>query len=130
MNKEKLPIILTTPRPTEDYKPNKPGGDMKPMDGGITSKILKQFMNQFQEIEKTYLNKNEEFPNVPIIGKVIMKDKAIAKSHKPNNLLNDTCPIIGTGKLNELYIKVTQDGIDKMKKTGSFHKILRNCKIN
>ena len=46
-----------------------------------------------------------------------MKEKAIAKTHKPNNLFNTTtCPMVGTGKLNEIYVKITPKGIDNLEK--------------
>lgn len=46
-----------------------------------------------------------------------MKEKAIAKTHKPNNLFNDTtCPMVGGGKLNEIYVKITPKGIDNLEK--------------
>src|SRR5690625_3681599 len=41
-----------------------------------------------------------------------MKDKAISKSHKPNRFCKNL-PIIGSNKLNEIYVKVTKDGLEK-----------------
>ncbi|WP_446788191.1 S8 family serine peptidase [Macellibacteroides fermentans] len=44
-----------------------------------------------------------------------MKEKAIAKSHKPTALFKPkTCPIVGTEKLDELLIKVTPDGLMRL----------------
>lgn len=113
MSDEKLPILLTGPRP-EDFKKNISGGDKKPL-CQFTQEIRNNFVSQLSFIKSDYEVKAKKYPNVPCVGKVIMKEKAIAKSHKPNDILTtNTCPIIGTGKLNEIYIKVTENGINEM----------------
>ncbi|HQJ90427.1 MAG TPA: S8 family peptidase [Paludibacteraceae bacterium] len=41
-----------------------------------------------------------------------MKEKAIAKSHKPTALFkSNTCPIVGAEKLDEILIKITPQGL-------------------
>jgi hypothetical protein len=41
--------------------------------------------------------------------------KAFAKSHRPEQLFSDqTCPIIGAGKLGELFLKATPSGLDAL----------------
>ena len=51
-----------------------------------------------------------ENKHVPAVGKIIVKPKAIAKSHKPKNICQK-CNIIGGEDLNEIYIKVTRQSI-------------------
>lgn len=105
-----LPIQIVLPR-KEDIKKTLPGGNKTYM-GECTPELRRQFAAQFQELFNYYEDKFKEYPSVPCVGKVIMKDKAIAKSHKPVRLFSeDNCPIIGTGKLNELYIKMTPSRI-------------------
>lgn len=109
--KEKLPILMVAPRP-EDIKPNIPSGNivfLEPFTEKLRNNIYTQCKKMKMDFEKI------ERKEIPCIGKVIMKEEAIAKSHKPNNLFNsNTCPIIGGGKLNEIYIKITEQGIEKL----------------
>lgn len=111
--KEKLPIIMVAQRP-EDSKPNISGGKVVFLEP-FTEKLRNNIYTQCEKIKNDIAN--VEVKDIPCIGKVIMKEKAIAKSHKPNNLFNDkTCPIIGGGKLNEIYVKITETGINELER--------------
>lgn len=111
--KEKLPIIMVAQRP-EDSKPNIPGGKVVFLEP-FTEKLRNNIYTQCEKIKNDIAS--VEVKDIPCIGKVIMKEKAIAKSHKPNNLFNDkTCPIIGGGKLNEIYVKITETGINELER--------------
>ena len=128
--KEKLPIIMVAQRP-EDSKPNIPGGKVVFLEP-FTEKLRNNIYTQCEKIKNDIAS--VEVKEIPCIGKVIMKERAIAKSHKPNNLFNDkTCPIIGGGKLNEIYVKITQTGINKLeeeiKKTKTLLKTAEMTKI-
>ncbi len=46
-------------------------------------------------------------PDIPAVARVILKDDALAKSHRPSALLNEnTCPIMGVRNFGELLITV------------------------
>lgn len=109
--KEKLPILMVAPR-NEDIRPNSGGGKITFLEK-FTENLRNSIVFQCNNI-KSELNQIEE-KSIPCVGKVIMKEKAIAKTHKPNNLFNaETCPMIGTGNLNEIYIKMTSNGIENL----------------
>lgn len=109
LDKKPLPIQVVLPR-KEDIK-KVIGMGSKIMMGEFTDELRKNTATQFTKLLEYYDNNFTEYPNVPCVGKVIMKEKAIAKSHKPTRLLSENnCPIIGTGKIDELYIKVTKKG--------------------
>ena len=58
-----------------------------------------------------------------------MKEKAIAKTHKPTALFkSNTCPIVGAEKLDELLISITKDGLEHLINTVKFviNKIYKN----
>ena len=111
--KEKLPIIMVAQRP-EDSKTNISSGRVVFLET-FTEKLRNNIFSQCEEIKKN-IGKIEE-KEIPCIGKVVMKEKAIAKTHKPNNLFNDnTCPMVGGGKLNEIYVKITPEGINNLEK--------------
>lgn len=49
------------------------------------------------------------------MGKVKLKEKALAKTHRPTRLFNaNTCPIIGSNAMGELLIEVTPDGLRRL----------------
>ncbi|KJS17904.1 MAG: hypothetical protein VR69_03100, partial [Peptococcaceae bacterium BRH_c4b] len=106
-----LPIQLVLPRESDVRKVE--GGGSKKYFCDFTPELRQGIADQFSQLLKHFDANFSEYPNVPCVGKVIMKDKAIAKSHRPTRLLNsDNCPIIGMGKLNEVFIKVTPRGIN------------------
>ncbi|MDR1405094.1 MAG: S8 family peptidase [Candidatus Methanoplasma sp.] len=108
-----LPIQVVSPR-NLDYSAVNGGGstkELEPYTPEMRESISKQCMNLKTVLNKTFL----QFPAQPCVGKVVMKEKAIAKTHKPTELFKeDTCPIIGTEMINEILIKVTPDGLDKL----------------
>jgi serine protease AprX len=109
-NNKPLSIQVVLPR-KDDYRKNEGGGSKTYM-GECTPELRQLLISEFQSLLDYNQERFIEYPNVPCVGKVIMKDKAIAKSHKPTRLLSpDNCPIIGTGNLNEIYIKVTKSGV-------------------
>lgn len=119
-NNKPLPIQVVLPR-KEDVQKVDPGGSKKYM-GECTPELRQQLASQFQNLLDYYQQNMAEYPSVPCVGKVTMKDKAIAKTHKPTRLLSpDNCPIIGSGNLNEIYIKVTRPGVEH-----SINEILRS----
>ena len=47
--------------------------------------------------------------------RVKLLSKAAAKSHRPENLFSlESCPIIGSGRLGELFVKATPAGLDRL----------------
>lgn len=113
MNEERLPSIIFNPR-REDYSPNQGGGDAKFYDNEWKESYRDDIVESFPSIIQK-ISKNEvKFPDIPNIIKVTMKEKAIAKSHKPLDLFNSNIPIIGSGHLDELYVKTTSNGINKL----------------
>ena len=106
----RLPIQVVLPRDT-DYNRPPPGGSKKPLEpftAELQGQIATQCQNLFSDLQGTF----QQFPNTPCIGKVVMKEKAIAKSHKPTALFkSNTCPIVGAENLDEVLIKVTPQGL-------------------
>lgn len=110
MSERNLPIKMIIPRNT-DYINNTGGGKDKYF-CEVTDQLQSEIIEQFNVLNDFFEDFFEEEHNAPAIGKVKIREEAIAKSHRPNDLLQE-CPIIGVGKLDELYIKVTESGITK-----------------
>lgn len=108
---ERLPIKVVFSR-KQDKTKNTGGGQTK-FFGEVTPELRKSLSDKFVSLNKYYSKNFKEFPEVPCVGKIKIKNKAIAKSHKPNKIFNpDTCPIIGSNTFDEIFIKLTKTGID------------------
>ena len=47
--------------------------------------------------------------------RVKLHPRALAKSHRPKMLFSEeTCPIVGAGRLGELFLKATPEGLDRL----------------
>ncbi|WP_455951372.1 S8 family peptidase [Eubacterium sp.] len=110
MKENNLPIKMILQRDRDIY-PNKGGGKIK-FFGEVTEKLQMDICNKFENLLSFYEDVFQENNNVPAVGKVIVKPEAIAKSHKPDDLCR-CCPIIGTEELNEIYIKVDKESLEK-----------------
>ena len=56
-----------------------------------------------------------EFPNVPAVARVKVRDDAVAKTHRPLSLFNEkSCPIIASDGLDELLVSVTPQGLETL----------------
>ena len=112
-NNNRLPIQVVIPRET-DYNIPHSGGSKKNLEL-FTPELKDQIMQQCENLRTVLQSTFIQFPNTPCIGKVIMKEEAIAKSHKPTALFNaKTCPIVGAENLNEILVKVTPEGLNHL----------------
>ncbi|CAK7055197.1 S8 family peptidase [Tissierella sp.] len=110
MSEKNLPIKLVLQKST-DIKKNEPGGSLK-FFGEVTEELQKELVEKFNYISDFYEEVFAENEHVPAVGKIVVKQEAIAKSHKPNDLCRK-CTIIGSEDLDEIYIKVTKKNIDE-----------------
>lgn len=108
MADKNLPIKVVLQKQTDAIR-NQGGGGLK-FFGPLTPEIQKEVTNKFKSILEYYEDVFNENELVPAVGKITVKQEAIAKSHKPNDLCRN-CPIIGNEELNEVYIKVTKQSI-------------------
>lgn len=124
-------------KPTDDTPPRLPikvisskQGKERPVPAGgkrpepfrkITSSYIASLRTQVAEIEKSVrqIHKDSSLP-VPI--RVTVLAKAVAKSHRPRQIFSErTCPIVGAGKLGELYLKGTRHGLAALGKKITEH---------
>ncbi len=112
-NNGRLPIQVVIPRET-DFTANHPGGSktyLVPFTQELQTKIATECVALQSALQSSF----QLFPSTPCIGKVVMKEKAIAKSHKPTALFkSNTCPIVGAEKLDEVLIKITPMGLQHL----------------
>jgi hypothetical protein len=100
----------------------KQGAERKVEGGGSPPKPFRDVTPQFRQSLSTRIKAIKDIVHntgklgiTPVRVKLI--SKASAKSHRPDYLFSkDTCPIIGAGKLGELFIKGTESGLLKVNK--------------
>ena len=109
MEGKNLPIIVVMQKDS-DIEKNIGGGEVK-FFGDVTPEVQTKVCKDLENVQNYYKDVFEENDKVPAVGKVVVKEEAIAKSHKPKDLFR-YCPIIGTEDLNEIYVKVTKKGIE------------------
>src|SRR5437870_4006885 len=113
----RLPIKVVLTRESDIRKPEGGGGGRKIFDD-VTRELRESFVHQLEDVEHHFAVSFDESPDVPAVARVILKAKALAKSHRPAGLLTaNTCPIIGAQNLGELLVSVTRDGLHRLMDT-------------
>ena len=107
-----LPIKVVLPRDI-DYRKPSPSGGGPTVFGEVTAEVRGALASNLQNVNSHFASTFRRFPEVPAVAKVILKPEAVAKSHRPTDLFNETtCPIIGANSLGELYISVRPERVD------------------
>ncbi|MDR2202973.1 MAG: S8 family peptidase [Nitrososphaerota archaeon] len=109
MGDKNLPIKIVQQKTIDNHK-NQPGGGDPKCFGEVTPELQVEIAEKFEKILTHYDALFSENELIPAVGKITVKQEAIAKSHKPNDLCRE-CPIIGTKDLTEIYIKVNKKTI-------------------
>ncbi|WP_227482486.1 hypothetical protein [Clostridioides sp. ES-S-0001-03] len=108
MAEKNLPIKIVLQKSSDTQKNLNGGGTT--FFGEVTSSLQCKISSKFEKILEFYEDVFSENEFVPAVGKITVKQEAIAKSHKPNDFCRN-CPIIGSEDLNEIYIKITKKSI-------------------
>lgn len=109
MEKNLSPKVVT-PR-IEDFVKNSGGGSGPKRFGEFDKELQDKITGLIRGLSDYYSDYFEESAGIPAVAKLIVKEEAIAKSHKPNELCKEL-PIIGSGDLAESFIKITPDSLD------------------
>lgn len=80
MSEKNLPIKVVLQKATDTQK-NKGGGDTK-FFGEVTLELQQEIIDKFEKIASFYEDVFNENELVPAVGKITVKQEAIAKSHK------------------------------------------------
>src|SRR6185437_1715322 len=109
---ERLPIKLIMPKQ----------GTERPVRGGRTpprpfrtvdTEYRTRLSNQLSALRDVVVPQSRQTGGAP--ARVKLLSKAAAKSHRPEHLFSpDSCPIIGSGRLGELFVKATPEGLDRL----------------
>jgi len=111
-NPSRLPIKVVMPNQGQHTKRQGGGGGGKSFKT-VDAAYRQGLSNQIGAIRDLFSSKSINVDSAPV--RVRMVKKAEAKSHRPHKLFSDkTCPIIGAGRLGEIYVKATRNGLDAL----------------
>jgi serine protease AprX len=109
---ERLPIKLILPEQGRERAVVGGGPAPRPF-RQVDDDFRKGLRNQVDAIRALAEEQKRRVGCVPIRARLVTK--AVAKSHRPENLFSEsTCPIIGAGRLGELYLKATPSGLTRL----------------
>lgn len=110
----RLPIKLIMPKQGTERKVPGGGGKKEPF-RPVNETYRQHLHSQVSAIEDALAPQFKREGVAPVRVKVI--PKAAAKSHRPTELFSDkTCPIVGAGRLGELFIKASERGLRELAK--------------
>ncbi len=110
--RDRLPIKVIMPKQGTERRIQAGGTPPHPfrtVDGEYRSHLS----HQVSVLREAVISQAGEVGAAP--ARVKLLPKAIAKSHRPEHLFSsETCPIIGGGRLGELFIKATPRGLNRL----------------
>lgn len=109
---ERLPIKLVMPRQGTERKVQGGGVAARPF-RTVDRAYRKSLANQTTAIRDALTRQTDGPRAVPV--RVRLLTQAVAKSHRPEQLFSAaTCPIVGVGRLGELFVKATPRGLARL----------------
>jgi serine protease AprX len=106
---DRLPIKLIMPRQGTERRVRGGGGNKEPF-RVVNSAYRQSLLTQLSGVQEALAPTIKKIDAAPV--RVRLLPKAIAKSHRPEHLFSrSTCPIVGGGRLGELFIKATAHGL-------------------
>src|SRR5580658_4705492 len=110
----RLPIKVVVPVAADFQRPRAGGGARKKF-GAVTPEVRSILAEQFQSVNQFFFGGLANRTVLPAVARVILKDKALAKSHRPDTLFSqNTCPIIGGRNFGEMLVSVREEGLRRL----------------
>src|SRR6185295_14015170 len=108
---DRLPIKLILPNQGKEKMV--PGGGNKKLFRPVDSEYRDSLGRQVKAIREGVGPAMRRTGSAPLRVRLLMT--AAAKSHRPEHLFSvDTCPIIGAGRIGELFVKGTPEGLARL----------------
>ena len=121
-NEPLLPIKVVIPDERRDYEKPEAGGGARKVFCSVTPGLREEIGHQIDTVAEYFAASFQREPNVPAVARLVLKDNALAKSHRPKHLFGrNTWPIIGACDFGELLVSVRPQ-----KKNALSQRILRN----
>jgi len=111
----RLPIKVVLPQEQDLRHVPSGGSARKVFDEGAERSVRDQLLQQVSEVRDHFSAVLVSRSHVPAVARVVLKERALAKSHRPRHLFHkDTCPIIGGEMFGELLVSVSAGGLDRL----------------
>lgn len=112
---DRLPIKLILPRQGAEKRVSGGGSPPKPF-RTVDAAYRQRLSNEVSAIRDALMPQMKQTGAAPVRVKLLTK--ATAKSHRPEKLFSaETSPIVGAGKLGELFIKATPESLARLTET-------------
>ena len=109
---DRLPIKLIMPKQGTERRIQTGGSPPKAF-RNVDRQYRSRLSNQVTAMRQALIPQIRRTGTAPIRVKLL--SKAAAKSHRPEHLFaDDSCPIIGAGRLGEIFLKATPNGLDRL----------------
>ena len=87
----------------------------KIFDDGDSAERRKVLADEVRQLNEYFSKSFSKWPTVSAVAKVVLKEEALAKSHRPTSLFSArSCPIIGTLDFGEILVSVTPGGLKEL----------------
>jgi hypothetical protein len=109
------PILRVSQR-DEDYRqPEGGGGGSTKEIVEVTQRLRQNLCEKVQETSASLAASFTQWPQLPAVAKLTLRENALAKSHRPTQLLDRAeTPLIGAAGLGELLISVTPATLNQL----------------
>ena len=85
------------------------------MFGDVNQDTRESLVSEVELVNKHFQDAFKKYKGAPAVARVSLKKKALAKSHRPDAILNkSTCPIIGATSFGELLVSVQPHGLENL----------------
>jgi len=109
-------LLIKVIMPKQGTERRVPGGGTPPKPfRTVDSKYRARLSSQVSALRTAVMPQVRRVGAAPVRVKLL--SKAVAKSHRPENLFSPhSCPIIGGGRLGELFVKATPEGLERLER--------------
>ena len=108
----RLPIKVILPSQGKERRTLGGGGNLKPF-RSVDREFRLRLGNQVAALRRAIVPLARRTGSAPM--RVKLHPRALAKSNRPAILFSEeTCPIVGVGRLGELFLKATPRGLDQL----------------
>ncbi len=102
----RLPLKRVFLADSDHFQP--PGGGSGPtLFGPVTPQVRQAVADKIASVASHFQQTFAAYPNSAAVARVVLKDEALAKSHRPSHILEGAgCPIVGVGGFGELFVSI------------------------
>ena len=100
-----------------DLRPVPPGGGARKIFATVDAEYRKKLISQLADVQKKFHRAFSLSSSFPAVARIVLKEKTLAKSHRPRQLFSsNTCPIIGGEGFGELLVSISRERIDRLRR--------------